>query len=163
MTKKFPYTRIKTHRIYSIFEAADALGCHRQTVIRWIKNGLVANKAQKPWLIEGRVLREFLGERQAQAKQKLALDHFYCLGCKSPQAADGKIADYCHLSPTSGQLSALCPSCENIIYKIVKRDDLEAIRTKISVTIQQADPRLVSFSEPLLKVTSANREKAHAK
>lgn len=44
--------RIKTHQIYSVWEAANALGKHRQTVIRWIKTGgLVADTTQKPWLI----------------------------------------------------------------------------------------------------------------
>ncbi len=33
---------IKTHYVYTVWEAAQALGRHRQTVVRWIKDkGLI--------------------------------------------------------------------------------------------------------------------------
>ena len=73
------------------------------------------------------------------------------------------MADYVHQSPTNGRLSALCPNCAAIMNKIVRRDDLERIRAKIEVTIQQADPRLVSPTEPLSKVTFAQEIKTHVK
>ena len=47
--------RVKRHQIYTVWEAADAVGTHRQTVIRWIKDkGLSADTSQRPWLIEGK-------------------------------------------------------------------------------------------------------------
>lgn len=74
MAKAFPANRIKSHLVYTVWEAAEALGGHRQTIIRWIKHkGLEADRSRKPWLIEGRALREFLGARQRKAKCKLAL------------------------------------------------------------------------------------------
>jgi len=163
MAKKFSHNRIKTHRIYTPFEAAEALGCHRQTVLRWIALGLEADQSQKPWLIEGQKLKAYLGARISERKQKLALDHFYCFGCKESQSAAGKMADYVHQSPTNGRLSALCPSCSTIMNKLVRRDDLERIRARIEVTIQQADPRLVSPTVPLSKVTFAQEIKTHVK
>ena len=50
--------RIKTHYVYTVWEAAQALGRHRQTVIRWIKDkGLVADRSKVPWLIQGKDLK----------------------------------------------------------------------------------------------------------
>ena len=47
--------RVKRHQIYTVWEAADAVGVHRQTVIRWIKDkGLSADMSRRPWLIECR-------------------------------------------------------------------------------------------------------------
>ena len=36
MAKSFPVHKVKSHLVYTVWEVADALGCHRQTVIRWI-------------------------------------------------------------------------------------------------------------------------------
>lgn len=140
--------KIKAHRIYTVWEAAQALNKHRQTIIRWINDkGLPADKSQKPWLIRGGDLKAFLGQQRSKAKCKLALHHIYCLGCKSPQESAGKFADYTQQTATTGMLSALCPVCECVMNKVVRRADLEAIRAKIEVTVQQAGPRLVSRAD----------------
>jgi hypothetical protein len=157
-------SRIKTHRIYIASEAAEALGRHHQTVIRWIKDkGLVADQSRVAWLIRGADLKDFLGCRRAKVRTRLALHHLYCLGCKSPQEPDGKFAEYTQQTPTTGMLKALCPTCGCIINKVVRRSDLEAIRAKIEVTLQQATPRLVSLSEPPLNDTSAMEAQTHDK
>lgn len=156
--------RIKTHYIYTVWEAAQALGRHRQTVIRWIKDkGLVADRTKVPWLIHGKDLKHFLGHRRANAKTKLALHHLFCLGCKAPQEPDGKFAEYTQSTPTSGMLKALCPACGSILNKVVRRADLEAIRAKIEVTVQQANPRIVSQIAPRLNDTSAMESKTDGK
>jgi len=67
------------------------------------------------------------------------------------------------LTPTNGMMSALCPACESVIYKVVCRSDLETIRAKIEVTIHQANPRLVSQNDALLDVTFSEEHHANAK
>jgi excisionase family DNA binding protein len=164
MAKSFPVTRIKTHRVYTVWEVADVLGCHRQTIIRWIKErGLVAVTTQKPWLIEGRELKTFLGGRKTRQRVSLALHLCYCLGCKSPRKPDGKIADYVQQTPETGRLTGLCPACGSLMNKIVKRVDLEAIRAKIEVTVQKAHPRLVSRTDPPSNVTFNREAATHGK
>ncbi len=156
--------RIKSHYVYTVWEAAQALGRHRQTVIRWIKDkGLIADRSKVPWLIQGEDLKQFLGHCRAKSKTKLALHHFYCLGCKAPQEPDGKFAEYTLSSPTTGMLKALCPACGSIINKVARRADLEAIRAKIEVTVQQANPRLVSLPAPRSNVTSAKEAQTNDK
>lgn len=155
---------IKTHQIYTVWEAAQALNRHRQTVIRWIKDkGLIADRSRIPWLIRGSDLKQFLGYRRTKAKTKLALHHFFCLGCKAPHEPDGKFAEYTQASPTTGMLKALCPTCGSIINKIVRRTDLEVIRAKIEVTVQQANPRLVSLPATRSDDTSAKEAQTNDK
>ncbi|MGX9352227.1 helix-turn-helix domain-containing protein [Shimia sp. W99] len=164
MAKRFPVSRIKTHRVYTVWEVSDVLVCHRQTVIRWIRrDGLIADMSRKPWLIEGRDLKAFLGAKQTKARCKLALHHCYCLGCKAPQEPDGKIADYLQQTPDSGRLMGLCPSCGALMHKVVRRVDLEAIRAKIEVTVQKANPRLVSRADPPSNVILEQEAKHHGK
>ena len=147
--------RIKTHQIYTVWEAAQTLGRHRQTVIRWIKDkGLVADRNRVPWLIRGSDLKDFLGHNRAKVKTRLALHNLYCLGCKAPQEPDGKFAEYTQQTPTTGMLKALCPACGCILNKVVRRIDLEAIRAKIEVAVQQASPSVVSLTEPCSNDTS---------
>lgn len=156
--------KIKAHRIYTVWEAADALNKHRRTIIRWInKMGLVADKSQKPWLIKGTDLKVFLGFQRAVAKCKLAPHHIYCLGCRSPQEPAGKFADYTQQTATMGMLSALCPACECVMNKVVRRADPEAIRAKIEVTVRQADPRLLSPTDARLNVTFTDEDQTHVK
>ena len=164
MARLPPPNRIKTHRIYSVWEAADALGRCRQTVIRWIKSGaLPAERSSKPWLITGADLKVYLGHRQQARRQNLVLHHLYCFGCKGPQEPGGKMADYAQQSATTGMLSAICPVCERMMNKVVRRADLETIRAKIDVSITQADPRIVSRTDPLLNVTFAEEPEGHVK
>lgn len=162
MTRRFPVHRIKRHRIYDAWEAAEVLGCHRQTVIRWIKDrGLPADTSRKPWLIRGADLKAFLGARQSKRRQKMALHELFCFGCKVPREPAAKMADYSQETQTTGQLTALCPECSTIMHKKIRRADLETIRARIDVTVQQADPRLVSRNEPRLSVNLKKRAKTH--
>lgn len=164
MAKKFPVNRIKGHRIYNMWEVSDALDCHKQTVARWIKlNGLPADTSSKPWLIDGRDLKVFLGQKQTKTRCKLALHHCYCLGCKAPREPDGKIADYVQQTPDCGRLIGLCPECGALMNKIVSRVDLEAIRAKMEVTIQKASPRIVSRSASPSNVTYSEERHTHGK
>ena len=156
--------RIKTHRIYTVWEAAEALGRHRQTIIRWIKEkGLIADTSRRPWLIQGFNLKVFLGHRRQKVECKLALHHLYCLGCKASQEPAGKFADYKQQTSSTGMLSALCPDCGCIINKVIRRNDLEAVRAKIEVTIQQADPRIVSLEHAPLNVPFNSEAQTHVK
>ena len=154
MAKNYPVHRVRTHEIYTAFEAAQVLGAHRQTVLQWIKaDGLSADRSKKPWLIRGEDLRAFLGARQSARKQKMALHQIYCFSCKVPKSPAEKMAEYRQETTTSGRLTALCPDCLGVINKIVRRADLDTIRASIDVTVQQANPRLVSLEGPRSNIT----------
>ncbi|WP_135507204.1 helix-turn-helix domain-containing protein [Roseovarius aestuariivivens] len=164
MAKRPSPFRIKTHRIYTPAEAAEVLKVHRQSVRRWItQHGLTADTSRKPWLIKGSDLKNFLGHRREKRRCKLQLHHCYCLGCKGPREPDGKMADYQQHSPTSGMLTALCPTCGSLMHKVIRRDDLDAIQAKIEVTIQRPSPRLVSRTDAPLNVTFQQEANDHAK
>ena len=165
MAKKFPVHRIKTHWLYTIWEATEALGCHKRSVERWIKqDGLAADTSQRPFLIAGRDLRAFLGARQSKTRCQLAPHHCYCLGCKGPREPDGRIADYTHQTTESGRLTGLCSDLRGkLMHKIIRRSDLEAIQAKLEVTVQKANPRLVSLTDPVSNVGLEQERQTHGK
>ncbi len=73
--RRRPDTRkIKSHRTYRPDEAARVTGINKQTVHRWIKAGLPAIKDQKPYLIMGADLLDYLKNRYGP-KVKCADEH----------------------------------------------------------------------------------------
>lgn len=61
MVRRFNWRLIKMHHSYTIDEAALALRAHKNTVRAWIRGKqlpLVCDR--RPYLIQGRVLRDFL-------------------------------------------------------------------------------------------------------
>ena len=156
--------RVKRHQIYTVWEAADAVGIHRQTVIRWIKDkGLPAHTSQRPWLIEGRELKAFLEERRARGKCRLRPGQVFCLPCRGPKNPDGRMADFHLKTPTTGTLIGICPDCGRLMYRIIRRSDLDQIRAQLDVTISKAVPRLVGPDEPLETVTFKQEAQTHGK
>jgi hypothetical protein len=55
--------RIKTHFAYTVEEAADALGVHKNTVRMWIKGGLAVADDRRPTVMSGAAIRAFLENR----------------------------------------------------------------------------------------------------
>ena len=111
MAKRPNPRAVKAVLTYTIPEAAQALGVTCGTVRAWIKQGLPAMTAQRPYLILGGDLRSFLASRVTKGKVKLAPDQLYCLTCKSPQTPLGLMLDFTPHSATTGRLTGLCAVC----------------------------------------------------
>ena len=128
MASRYPNPWLaKLHRNYTIPEAAKALGVHKNTVSRWIKvHGLEAVTDRKPFLIRGDVLRSFLHEKRTKDRTNCPPGHLYCLRCRAPRQPAGGFAEYRPLSPTHGNLRALCSTCEAWMHRAARKVDLPA-------------------------------------
>ena len=61
MRKRHPnYKLIKMHRSYTVEEIANRFTIHKNTVRRWIKDGLTCIDDKRPMLILGRSLWHFI-------------------------------------------------------------------------------------------------------
>ena len=70
MKKRHPNHRlVKIHRNYTVEDIANLFGIHKNTVRRWIKDGLATIDDKRPMLILGHVLVAFLQSRRAKNKQ----------------------------------------------------------------------------------------------
>jgi predicted DNA-binding protein (UPF0251 family) len=106
--------RIKMHRSYSIEEASRTLGVHKNTVANWLKNGLDQIDAQRPILIQGRVLRAFLHERRKSQKSRCAVGELHCLKCRGPRLPLDRKAVY----PVYARLSRKLAKAERCFPKL---------------------------------------------
>ncbi|MBU8875870.1 helix-turn-helix domain-containing protein [Reyranella sp. MMS21-HV4-11] len=152
----------KLHRNYTAEEVASLLDVNRQTVWKWLKIGLKAIDGRRPILIMGEELRRFLYERRAKRKRPTPPGMIYCLGCREPRSPAGNMVDFIPLSPTTGNLQGICPTCESMLYRRINLGRIEDVRGNLDVTFTQPGPRITDCANPSVNHYSDNPGTAHA-
>ena len=117
MARRVSPRKIKIHNQYTYEQAADALCVSVQTVRLWRQSGLTVLDSQKPHLILGFVLKDFLNKRANKPERRLARDQFLCMACNAPKRAYGGMADYLPYTLRRGRLEALCETCQGLCGK----------------------------------------------
>lgn len=111
MARRVSARRVKIHSQYTYEQAADLLEVSVQTVRLWRRSGLQVLDSQKPHLILGFALKDFLNKRSNKPERRLARDQFLCMACNTPRRAADGIADYLPYSDARGRLEVLCETC----------------------------------------------------
>jgi hypothetical protein len=128
----------KIHRNYTVEEVSRLYGIHRNTVRHWLKVGLQAvADSKRPTLILGADLAVFLRGRREGRRRRCDPGQIYCVRCREPRHPAGDMADYLPLTPTSGNLVGICPSCEALIYRRVNKAKLEDVCGQVKVTFTE--------------------------
>jgi hypothetical protein len=140
--------QIKTHRSYTVDEAARCLSVAKGTIRRWIKGGLPALTDKKPILILGCDLIGFLS--RSNEKQRCQLHECYCVKCRLPRRPAADFAEYVPLLPSLGNLRAICPVCDKLMHKRVAFGALPRLRAILDITIAQAQSDIVETPETSL-------------
>ena len=149
MSKRHPNHRLaKIHRTYTVDEAADLFGVHRNTVREWVKRGLPANDSRRAMLILGRALVTFLQARRKKNKQACQPGEIYCVRCRAPKAPAGDMADYQPITETLGNLIAICSECEAMMYRRVNLTKLDQVRGKLDITLPQVLTHIGESAQP---------------
>jgi hypothetical protein len=142
------HRRVKLHRSYLIEEAARLLDVHKNTVRAWIRHGLPLIDRERPQLIHGTDLIDFLKRRRAQNRRPCEPGQIYCVRCRTSKAPAGDIADYVARTSGTGDLIGLCPTCETLIYRRVSLARLDQMRGVLEVQIVQPHLRVADGSSP---------------
>jgi hypothetical protein len=129
--------RVKIHRPYTVEELALALGLHKNTVGRWTACGLQPIDDQRPMMVRGVDVVEFLQKRRAGRKRPCGPGQMYCFKCRVPQAPAGSMADLEFIGSTAGQLVGICPTCGTMMYRRVNPARLAQVRGNLDITIRQ--------------------------
>jgi DNA-binding XRE family transcriptional regulator len=137
MAKRVSPRKIKIHSQYTYEQLADALGVSVQTVRSWRPEGLEVLVSQKPHLILGFAIKEFLNKRSNKPERRLARDQFLCMTCNAPRRAYGGMADYLPYNDTRGRLEALCEACQGLCGKF-------------------ASPKICAELAPILTIATRN-------
>ena len=110
MRKRAPNPRrVKIHRSYTVDDAAQLFGCHRNTICHWQKEGLKPVDGKRPVAFEGPALTAFLEARRGARRRRLKPGEIYCLPCREPKEPAGDMAEYVLLTDAPRQPSRHLP------------------------------------------------------
>lgn len=140
---------IRKHRSYTIEEAARTLSVSKGSVRRWLKDGLPHLADQRPFLILGDVLIDFLAGRD-KAKRRCATHELFCFRCREPKAAAAGMIDFAPHTAAVGTISALCETCETMMHKKFSVPKLGLLCQKAEVSFPRGDPRIGDRGNPRL-------------
>lgn len=143
----------KINRNYSVEEAAQLFGVHKNTIRDWIARGLPTIDQRRPLLIQGRDLAEFLARRRRSNKHPCAAGEIYCVRCRCPRHPAGNVVDYVLLTPATGNLVGICPACEALMYRRASLAKLDMVRGSLDVRRPEAEQHIVESCTP-----SVNRD-----
>lgn len=146
--QRFNPRRAKIHRTYTIDEIARLFDVHRNTVRQWVKHGLPTCDDQRPMLIIGRDLANFLTLKRTKNKQPCKPGEVYCVRCRAPQSPALGMADYKPLTSTSGNLIGICPQCDGMIYRRTSLTRLEAAKGNLEVRFTEEQKHIGESNHP---------------
>lgn len=141
MPKQARLSGIKSFRTYTIEEAAEVSGVSPRTIRNWAKNGLRIMDRERPLLLRGDDLRDFIKNQRDGRKIKIALDHFFCLRCRASRGAAASLAD-CEVSGNRATLTALCEVCETVVCKPIAQTLIPQIARTLDLTITRHETTL---------------------
>lgn len=109
--------RIRPTTTYSVPEIAALFGIHRNSVFRWIKNGLQPLDDGTPMLVHGSELKRYLKQRDRKRKQTCSPDEMPCFRCRAPRKpVQGSVAIARRTGKTIA-LTAICAACGGRMFR----------------------------------------------
>ena len=159
-SKRTNPNRIKLHRSYSPGELAGLLDVHKNTVRQWQRDGLQPIDNRRPILFTGDTARAFLIARNASRKRPCLPGTIYCFRCREGRPPAGAMADYVPMNGVSGNLRAICATCEIIMHRRARLAALPLTMPGIDVQIMEGVPRLVGQPSPSLNSDSGTERPA---
>ena len=138
---------------YTVQEVAALFGIHKNVVLRWLKEGLCADRETRPYLIRGDELIRFLSARRAKRRATCTATQFYCFKCRCPREAYLGIADIEIETATRLQVKSICEVCNTPVNKAQAVRDLPNIRNRFEIQ-QVAGEHLLERAGPSVNVDS---------
>lgn len=124
MAKRPNHRAIRAARTYTLDEAAQTLGVTIGTIRNWAKAGLPMMRGQRPYLIPGEALKDFLQHRNKSAKAGLAPTELFCLTCKVGREPMGLLVDCTAQTPATARLTGLCGVCGGTCNRMISRSKI---------------------------------------
>jgi hypothetical protein len=144
-----PYL-VKRTRSYTTSELAARLGVHKNTVRLWKCDGLEAIDDSRPTMFHGEAVRMFLIQRNTRRKRPCPPGTLYCFRCREARQPVPRTVEYLESKPGTGNLRALCETCDTVMHRGIRRSALATVMPGISVQIREAPLRLSGGPGPPL-------------
>ena len=149
MRKRHPNPRlVKIHHSYTVEDVGKLLGKHKNTVRKWVKDGLAVIDDKRPMLILGHDLVEFIKKRRAKNKQSCKPGELFCVRCRLPRFPAGNMVEYSPITDKFGNLIAICPDCDSIMNKRVSLAKIGEICENMDITFPKELQHIVKRTNP---------------
>ncbi len=139
MPKQARLSGIKALRCYTIEEAAEVSAVSPRTIRNWVADGLPVLASERPALIRGDDLREYIKRTRVNRKVRTGADEFYCFGCRKARKAAEGFAE-CTITSGRARLTALCAVCETVMNKPVSEARIPEIARVLDLTVTRHPP-----------------------
>lgn len=139
---RFNPNLVKMRRAYTTRELATMFGVHKNTVRGWQRGGLAPLDSKRPILFMGGDVRAFLARRNADRKRPCPPGTLYCLRCRAPRQPALGMIDYIAMTPTSGNLRAICETCQTVMHRRVRMSSIATVLPGLAVHMAEGPARL---------------------
>ncbi|SFR45018.1 helix-turn-helix domain-containing protein [Litoreibacter janthinus] len=126
MSKRANPMAVKSALTYDVSEAAKALGKSPATIRNWIKDGLPVMARQKPCLISGEAIRNYLRAKYRKAKSQLSHDELYCLSCRAGRKPVRLTVEVIPNNTKTTRLRGRCECCGAVSTRIISNSKAHA-------------------------------------
>lgn len=133
MARRINPSRIKQNLTYTIAEVAEVLDVSIATIRNWIKQGLPIEKGQRPYLIYGIDLREFLVRKSKLRKYKLADGELGCFSCHASRPPLNGAVIHNTQTDKTGRLRGACSVCGGNCSRIISNTQLPAFSAILAI------------------------------
>lgn len=151
MARRINLRGISKDRVYTVKSAARIVGVSEQTFRKWSKEGLRLMTDQRPYLVRGADLIDFLKLREASAKIPLRPGQFFCMRCKEPRFPIEGSVTYRANTAKTGRLSGTCGTCNGKLGQFCSAVKAgETLNLNAAPSVQTQTPKLTH--QPSLKL-----------
>ena len=142
MAKRYNPNRCKINRNYTLSEIAVLYGVHKSTVKAWLRRGLKRIDNQRPYIILGRDLKQFIKDLRSINKRSCELGEIYCMKCRMPRTPEQKSISFEAESSSYGRIKASCNVCQCVMNRYIRLTDLSLLQRHFAVILPLRQKRL---------------------
>ena len=140
MGKSYNIRLIKHRESYSLKQISETLKVHQRTVQEWRHEGLTTISTEKPFLVMGYDLKEFLNRKLQSKKIKLEANQFYCTKCRNAVITINNKVHLASLNKTIGNqgfnglmIKGICQKCGTKLNKFSHDGRLQELKDTFSI------------------------------
>lgn len=141
MGKTYNIRLIKHRESYTLKQISETLNVHSRTVQEWRKEGLKTISTEKPFLVMGYDLKEFLNKKLNSRKTKLKANQFFCTKCRSAVTSKNNEVHLANLNKAIGNqgfkgltVKGLCQECGTKLNKFSHEGKLKDLQNNFTIT-----------------------------
>jgi hypothetical protein len=139
--KKLNPKLLEKNRCYSVADLSELYETTQRSILNWISHSLQTIDSQKPYLIFGNEMIQWIKQFRPTKKKKSDPNKVYCLKCRDKVGFDFQKAWVKKGNKQTRFLQSRCPKCQSIVNKV---------GAKLTSIIKEVEKGLIdSISTPL--------------